>query len=189
MIQNFNFRKFLEYANEDINCELINGVLIIHSPASLNHELIFKLILNLLDLYIQKNEIPGLSLGSRFTMRLSSKWAPEPDVMFIDREQEKNLHETYLDGPASVIFEILSPSTRDIDLQKKLPKYLECGVKEVWIIDLEEKSINIFFEGEKHTFLDQDEWISSKYIEGFRIKSRWLWNARNVNILEKLRHI
>ena len=189
MIQNFNFRKFLEYANEDINCELINGVLIIHSPASLDHELIFKLLLNLLDLYLQKNGIPGLALGSRFTMRLSSKWAPEPDVMFIDHKQEKNLHETYLDGPASVVFEILSPSTRNIDLEKKLPKYLKSGVKEIWIIDPEDKSVRTFFEGDKHTFLNQNDWISSSYVKGFRVKSQWLWNARNVNFLDKLKEI
>ncbi len=39
--------EFWEYANEDTNCELINGVLIIHPPASEVHESIFKYLLTL----------------------------------------------------------------------------------------------------------------------------------------------
>ena len=90
-VQNFNFERYLEYAHEDIICELLNGVLIIHSPASLEHELIFKFLLTLLDLHAQEGNL-GLIVGSRFTMRLSSKWAPEPDIMFIASDSMIALH-------------------------------------------------------------------------------------------------
>ncbi|MEX2728603.1 MAG: Uma2 family endonuclease, partial [Candidatus Sigynarchaeum springense] len=128
-IPGFNFSRYMEYADEDIDCELIDGVLVIHSPASLEHELIFKFILNILDLYTQQNGL-GIVVGSRFTMRLSDSLAPEPDIMFIERGMADRLKETYLDGPATVVFEILSPSNHEDDLTKKIPGYIKLGVKE-----------------------------------------------------------
>lgn len=187
-VQNFDFERYLEYAHEDINCELLDGVLIIHSPASLEHELIFKFILTLLDLHVQENNL-GISLGSRFTMKLSSKWAPEPDIMFIAEESKDNLKDTYLDGPASVIFEILSPSTREDDLGKKLPKYLESGVKEVWIIDPNQRKTSIFWNKNDSMDYKGEEWAISRIIKDFRIKIDWLWQTGAISVLEKLKEM
>ena len=63
----------MEHANEDIDCELLNNEFPIHSPASLEHELIFKFLLNIVDLNVHQRAIEVV-LGSRFTMRLTDKW-------------------------------------------------------------------------------------------------------------------
>ncbi|MHA1680068.1 MAG: Uma2 family endonuclease [Promethearchaeota archaeon] len=182
-IKDFDFKRYMEYANEDIDCELLDGELTIHSPASLEHELIFKLILNLLDLYLQRTKL-GIVLGSRFTMKLSETWAPEPDIMYISQKNEEKLKDTYMDGAANVVFEILSPATRKDDLKKKLPKYVECGVSEVWIIDPQEHKVIIHWKDENKEI--QNGWAESKHINGFKLMIEWLWDARNLNIVEKL---
>ena len=185
-IHGFDFKRYMEYANEDIDCELLDGELTIHSPASSEHELIFKLILNLLDLYLQRTKL-GIALGSRFTMKLSETWAPEPDIMYIGQNNEGKLKDTHMDGAANVVFEILSPATRKDDLNKKLPKYIECGVSEVWIIDPQEhKAIIHWKDGNKEI---NHGWAESKHIDGFKLMIEWLWDARNVNIVEKLEDI
>ena len=186
-VQDFDFERYLAYANEDIDCELINGVLVIHSPASLEHELIFKFLLNLLDLYVQQQKL-GVIIGSRFTMNLSDKWGPEPDIMFIDETQEEKLRDTYLEGPATVVIEILSPSTRDDDLEKKIPYYIESGVKEAWIIDPKEQTVTIQWHSRKKEAASV-EWAESKFIPGFRLHPSWLWNVKNISVIEKLNEI
>lgn len=182
-IKNFDFKRYMEYANEDIDCELLDGELTIHSPASLEHELIFKFILNLLDLFLQKKNA-GIALGSRFTMKLTDTWAPEPDIMVIGPENEEKLKDTHMEGAANVVFEILSPATRDDDLKKKLPKYLEHGVSEVWIIDPEEKKVMMNWNDGKMQI--SQGWVESKYINGFTLMIEWLWDARNMNVVEML---
>lgn len=186
-VQNFDFTKYLEYANEDIDCELLNGVLVIHSPASLKHELIFKFLLNLLDLYCREKRL-GLVIGSRFTMKLSDLWGPEPDIMFISQDQIHRLKDTYLDGPATVVFEILSPSTRNDDLNEKLPKFLESGIKEIWIIDPEDQTITLHTKDAvwKDTMAD---WVISNVIPGFKIMKNWIWNAENQSVLDAFHQI
>ena len=46
-------------------------------------------------------------------------------------------------GAPDLIFEVLSPSTRQKDILLKGAKYAEAGVKEYWIIDLKEKRIMV----------------------------------------------
>lgn len=48
-----------------------------------------------------------------------------------------------------IIFEILSPSTRHRDLEIKVVKYEEMGIKEYWIIDLKMKTVTV------HDFMHQ----------------------------------
>ena len=53
-------------ANEDTNFELIDGVLVIHSPASTEHEEIFGRLLNILSFYLGESQL-GKVFGSRFS--------------------------------------------------------------------------------------------------------------------------
>ncbi|MHA1275004.1 MAG: Uma2 family endonuclease [Promethearchaeota archaeon] len=144
----------------------------------------FKFILTLLDLYVQEKKL-GLVIGSRFSMKLSSKWAPEPDIIFIDSNCKHRLKENYLDAPATAVFEILSQFTRDDDLNKKLPKYLEVGIKEVWIIDPMDKRVIIYWSKENFKIYKGKERAESKIIPGFRLKVDWMWHIDSISVLEK----
>ncbi|MFW5992076.1 MAG: type II toxin-antitoxin system prevent-host-death family antitoxin [Halanaerobiaceae bacterium] len=59
----------------------------------------------------------------------------QPDLMIIC-DLEENLDERdYYMGIPELVVEILSKSTRDKDLIKKLDLYKSCGIKEYWIAD------------------------------------------------------
>ncbi|MHA1167735.1 MAG: Uma2 family endonuclease [Candidatus Hodarchaeales archaeon] len=79
-----------------------------------------------------------------------------------------------------MVIEILSKSTREIDLQKKLPKYLDSGVKEVWIIDPEEKIVAIHHESGKREWKNPEttDKISSDVIPRIPIQINWIWNRK-----------
>ena len=62
--------EFWGYANEDSDCELIEGDLYIHSPASEEHEDIFSYLMGFFRYYLGKTNL-GKVYGSRFVMRLS----------------------------------------------------------------------------------------------------------------------
>nr|MDO8110220.1 Uma2 family endonuclease [Candidatus Sigynarchaeota archaeon] len=178
-VPEMTFEKVLEYATEDISCELLDGVLVIHSPASFKHENMIKFLIKILDEFGEETGL-GTPIGSRFMMRLTEEWAPEPDIMFLSAKDQEHLKDNYLDGPASTVFEILSKTTRVDDIEKKTPQYLKMGVKEVWLIDPEKKSITIFWpDGTK---LEKSEgWLASKVLTGFKIKPLWLWNIGKVS--------
>lgn len=178
--------EFWEIANEDTNFELIDGVLLIHSPASTEHEEIFKYLLQIISYYLERTA-KGMVIGSRLVMRLSPKWNPEPDLMVILKESVGRVKETRVEGPAEVVIEILSPSTRDTDTGKKLPKYLEAGVKEVWILDPANKEITLHDPGATRVM---DKKIDSKILPGLSIKCEWIWKRDEYpasTIIDKIR--
>ena len=176
---------FWEYVNEDSNCELINGVLIIHSPASKEHEDIFGYLYTLFRLHLEKSK-EGKLYGSRFVMRLSKKWSPEPDLIVILSKNFSNIKDTYYDGPADLVIEILSPSTRELDLEKKLPKFLKAGVKEVWIIDPENKELTVHQKDnqEKYNNPESDDIVKSTVLPNFKFKIKWLWSREEFPVID-----
>ncbi len=178
--------EFWELSNEDTNYELIEGVLVIHSPASTEHEDIFSYLMTILRVYLEETK-QGKIFGSRYVMRLDKKWSPEPDLMIIRPENYSNIKETRYEGPADIVVEITSKTTKDIDLNKKLPKYLEVGVKEVWIIDPEEKKISIHSKSDKKEWTDpkSTERLISNVLSELPIQIDWIWN-RTKNPLNKI---
>jgi len=172
-------KDFWELSNEDSNYELIDGVLVIHSPASENHENIFSYLNQILGFHLAETKL-GKIYGSRFVMRLSKTWNPEPDLFVILKNKYSNIKENHFEGPADLVIEILSKSTKELDLNKKVQNFLKFGVAEIWIIDLFEKKISIYFKNENDSIHYSDsnssEIIQSKVLPDLNLQIRWIWN-------------
>ncbi len=196
MKPNVSEEEFWEISNEDSNYELLDGVLYIHSPANTEYEEIFKYLLALLKIYFEIHQ-GGKVFGSRLVMRLSKDWNPEPDLMVISEENFEKIKETKIEGPADLVIEILSYATREIDLKKKVPKYLEAGVKEIWIVDPKDKKFTqkVFHENK----LKEETWkFEKKSKEGDKIISKilpkidfnpnWIWERDSYPIHKMFLH-
>jgi Uma2 family endonuclease len=187
---NITESEFWEIANEDTNFELIDGVLVIHSPASTEHEQIFHQLSQIFAILLEEPK-HGQVFGSRLVMRLSPKWNVEPDLMILSPQNYQRITPTRIEGPADLVFEILSDSTREIDLTKKIPYYLNNGVKEVWIIDPKFESIEIHNSTNIRTYskTQDEDWVSSTIIPQIRIKGKWVWNRTEYPAIKIIRQI
>lgn len=73
----------------------------------------------------------------------------QPDLMMIC-DLEEQLKDDYYQGVPALIVEILSESTKRVDMVVKFDLYKACGVKEYWIVDPSTKQITIsLFENGK----------------------------------------
>jgi len=186
-------------ANEDTNFELIDGVLVIHSPAWTQHEEIFRQLLTILSFYLEETNL-GKVYGSRLAMRLSEKWDPEPDLMIVFPSKYDNVTETHLEGPADIVIEILSPATRELDLEKKIPRFLDAGVMEVWVIDPDNQIIDLISKDGTLEWTDPNssEYLQSKCLPGLPLRIKWIWQRKEypsnviireiIQLLEKEEH-
>ena len=65
-------------------------------------------------------------------LKLSETDVVQPDLMVVcDQEQVKVTH---IEGPPTLVVEILSPSTESLDRGRKLDLYARSGVAEVWLV-------------------------------------------------------
>jgi len=189
---NVSEEEFWEIANEDSNFELINGVLIIHSPASTEHEELFGYLNFVLRYYTEQTE-KGKVFGSRLVMRLSEKWNAEPDLMVILPEHYDRIKKTRIQGPADLVIEILSPTTRELDLTKKLPHFRQAGVEEIWIIDPKSQELTIYWEKEEKKWAREnaDSYIESHILPDIKFKPIWMWEREKYpssRVIEDILH-
>ena len=68
----------------------------------------------------------------------------QPDLLFVSAERRHLIEHLGITGAPDVVIEILSDSTRRHDLRNKLPVYVSAGVREVWIVDLDDATITVY---------------------------------------------
>ena len=75
-------------------------------------------------------------------IKLSESDVVEPDV-FVVCEPEK-IERTHIEGAPTLVIEVLSPSTAKKDRTLKMDLYASSGVKEVWIVDPDGATVEVF---------------------------------------------
>jgi Uma2 family endonuclease len=116
----------------------------------------------------------------------------EPDILFISQEHLDRLKETYLEGPADLVVEIVSPESRLRDRGEKYAEYEMGGVREYWLIDLEERQADFYeLDGRgRYRRLEPEAGIyRSQVLSGFWLKVEWLWRDPLPPVLGVLREL
>jgi Uma2 family endonuclease len=97
--------------------------------------------------YIMRSFIIENNLGKLFyaptDVVLSEDIVLQPDILFISKEREKIIEERAIMGAPDLIVEILSPSSTFYDVVKKKELYQRYGVKEYWLVFLQDKAIEV----------------------------------------------
>ncbi|HEX7183285.1 MAG TPA: Uma2 family endonuclease [Thermoanaerobaculia bacterium] len=164
--------------SEDSDWEYLDGRLVM-SPASDLHENLFIFLMFLLRGFL--DEVGGAIVrGSRYPMRLDSRWSPEPDLMVIRDERRDRVTRKCLEGPADWVIEIASDSDPEFDIREKLPRYQEAGVDEMWFVDPFARTLRVETrtEGGYRSQIFSTGRVSSAVVPGFWIDAAWLWQEK-----------
>ena len=70
----------------------------------------------------------------------------QPDLLFVSNARLRifDVDRKGITGAPDVVVEILSESTRRHDLNRKLPEYVAAGVREVWVVDLDARTVSVY---------------------------------------------
>jgi hypothetical protein len=114
---------FDELVDEDTRAELIDGVMVVHSPASPRHNAIAGFLRALTQCYVEEKGL-GNVLGPDSLIRLRSRQKFAPDLFFLEQKRvPKRLPKKQFEGAPDLLVEVLSPSNRRFDLEEKRPAY------------------------------------------------------------------
>ena len=69
-----------------------------------------------------------------------------PDIAVVC--DESKVSEQGIFGAPDWVLEVVSPSTRQNDYHKKLHKYMDAGVREYWIVDMDRQMVSVCINGE-----------------------------------------
>ncbi len=129
-----SFADFLhEY--DSLHAEWLDGEVILISPVSEQHDELLFFVRVLLSVFLSARPL-GTLRQAPFVMRiLDQRHGREPDLMFISAEHAERLKRNYVDGPADMVLEIISPESVARDQGDKFAEYERAGVSEYWLLD------------------------------------------------------
>jgi Uma2 family endonuclease len=172
--------------DEDLKCEYVDGELIVHSPASLEHEELVLFVGALLREFIVPRRL-GRVFGSNAVMQLGQRRF-SPDVSVLLASHSGRIRERRVVGPMDLVVEVISGSTRGYDTETKVPAYREGRVGEIWLVDAERRQFTVHAStGEDYVtrVLTAGAW-SSLAVPGLRIDLDCLWQDPLPSIAECL---
>ena len=186
-----SIEQFLEWQDEDRHAEWADGKVILMSPASRKHQDIVDFLSTLMRIFAETHAL-GKSLIAPFSMHLASgPSVREPDLLFVRNEHLDRLKDTYLDGPADLVVEIISPESIGRDRGDKFVEYEQAGIPEYWLIDPTRQHTEFYYLKESHyTPTDTpDNIFRSKILTGFWLNTNWLWQDPLPNTIHILREL
>jgi Uma2 family endonuclease len=123
--------------------QLIAGELIMSPSPILSHQRIIRRLALRLDDFIKRLQLGEIVL-SPMDVYLTDEDVYQPDLIFIRKE---NVHlldpNDRIRFVPDLVIEVLSPSTGSYDYSRKKRIYCERGVREYWIVDPEDRTIEI----------------------------------------------
>ena len=124
--------------------ELIDGELYMMATPSRIHQKFVMILSNNIFNYIQSKKGDCEVYPSPFAVFLNAdnEIYLEPDISVIC--DKKKLTDDGCKGAPDWIIEVVSPSSRQMDYNKKLFKYRTAGVREYWIVDPEKNRIMVY---------------------------------------------
>jgi Uma2 family endonuclease len=124
-------------------------------------------------------------------MKLSDS-GREPDLIFVSTANLDRAKDTYLDGPADLVVEIISPESVGRDRGEKFLEYEAGGVPDYWLIDPQRQWAEFYRleEGRYRLLHAGTEGIVRPHtIPDFWLRVEWLWQQPMPRIVDVLREL
>ncbi len=114
--------------------QLIEGELIMAPAPNRSHQTITGKIYRLLADFVETRFL-GWVYVAPFDVYLDEHTVVQPDVLFVDKARANILTDDGAHGVPTLVVEVLSPATAQLDAKVKRQLYARHGVRELWLVD------------------------------------------------------
>ncbi len=151
----------LALSNEDIDYEILDGEIVYMTPRPVpNHNTVIVNLSTIFNYYLKGKKCKLFADG--VDVFLDEKNNVIPDLMITCNREIIKSNGVY--GAPDLIVEVLSPNTAAKDKGYKKDLYEKSRVKEYWIVDIPNKSIDVFLLKNNKYILDNVYSIFPDYI-------------------------
>src|SRR5687768_3839403 len=107
--------------------EWVDGEIIEMSPENIRHHLLNASLFDPVRYFVRRHDGGYVFMGN-VLMRLSTRPSGRlPDILFVAKAHLDRVTQTYVNGPADLAIEVISPESQTRDRQEKLAEYEAAG--------------------------------------------------------------
>lgn len=155
----------------DKDYEIVNGIAEEKSMAGARHGRISARLLARLSMFVEGNNLGGVyTPDTTFMIGTNERL---PDIAFVAEERipDEGDPEGIWKIAPDLTIEVISPNDIYTKVAQKVDDYLDAGVKQVWLVSPEQKSITIYRSPFDVTvFQDEMELVAEDLLPGFRLR-------------------
>ncbi len=179
-----SYEEYLDWADEDVRAEWVNGEVIVHMPPKRLHQLLVGFLDRIIGLFVAVFDLGEVHVAP-FEVRLDPNGpSREPDLLFLSKAHFDRLTPERLLGPPDLIVEIISDDSVHRDRVTKFDEYEAAGVPEYWVIDNRSGRARAWFyqldpSGHYRSVLvGEDGVYHSAVLPGLGLRVDWLWQEQ-----------
>jgi len=165
------YRDYVTWPDDGRRYELYEGEVYMVPSPSVKHQRISGNLQVLLRQFLLENGL-GEVFDAPLDVVFSESTVVQPDILFINHQRRGIIGEQNISGAPDLVVEILSPATEERDRGIKLQLYCRYGVREYWLVDPEERTVEVLaLSPEGYQVLGQyseDGVVSSQVLVGFQ---------------------
>ncbi len=179
LVKTYTLQEFwnLPEPSDRSKLELIKGVLYMTLPPDYPHNQATADLILHLQKALEKSGYRGQIFVPRTAIWVDEDTYLEPDLMYISDELKASMDPTHWTR-ADIVVEIISPSTALYDRKTKSDTYQTMGVREMWLVDTEERQIEVrSFEANKSVVFKIGESLRSEVLAKIEIPLDLLFTA------------
>jgi Uma2 family endonuclease len=185
------YDEFLKRYMDSEHVEWVNGKVVPMSPVTKLHEDERGFLYTIIREYALTKQLGEVS-GEPYNMKIGHRLPGRaPDILFVAKANLARMYNEYLDGPADLIVEVISPESRRRDRVTKFGEYEQGGVREFWLLDPQRQEWNFYLRDANGKFqpvaIGNDGIYRSTVLDGFWLKIEWLWQTPKPTLVEVLR--
>jgi Uma2 family endonuclease len=176
-----SYDEVLEWEGESQYVEWVDGQVIPMPPITGAHNDVGNFLIKLFGAFLDYHNI-GVLRTDPFQMKTGPDLPGRaPDLLFVARRNLRRLHAKFLEGPADLVVEIISPGSETIDRLHKFREYERGGVREYWLINPAQRTVEFYRRGRDGRFhlvsVGGDGVFRSIAMKGFWLNVKWLWDC------------
>jgi Uma2 family endonuclease len=124
--------------------EVIDGALVMSPAPLVRHQKTFRQLFTHLVRHCERHRL-GEVLSAPIDVMLGDRATPvQPDIVFVSQDRLPIVGRERIEGAPDLVVEILSRSTAARDRGVKFDIYAAAGVREYWLVDPEERTLEVF---------------------------------------------
>lgn len=162
--------------DEDVKCEIINSELIMTPAPNIKHQKVSMSLILKISKFIEIHK-KGILFHAPTDVYFNEKNVFQPDLVYLENQNSPFISDKGIEGVPDLIIEIISPSNSYIDRYVKKSNYALFGVKEYWIADPGNNTLEVYNLAENQEynlflFLAGEGEVKSVILQGLAFELR-----------------